>query len=69
MRVDETSGTTSFNWTPVYEECVLIPLSRLHLAIHKIEQTLEGQYPEGQALEAALMVLREFAPPPTQDDE
>ena len=58
MRVDETDGTT------IYEERIYIPLSTLQLAIHKIEQTLEGQYPEGQALEAALMVLREFAPPP-----
>lgn len=31
----------------------------LRLVQHKIEQTLAGQYPEGQALKAALFVVRE----------
>ena len=30
----------------------------LRLAQHKIEQTLEGQYPEGKALKAALFAIR-----------
>jgi hypothetical protein len=31
----------------------------INLAIHKIEQTIAGQYPEGQALQSALEVLKE----------
>jgi hypothetical protein len=31
----------------------------INLAIHKIEQTIAGQYPEGQALQSALEALRD----------
>ena len=34
----------------------------LELARHKIEQTLEGQYGEGQALQAALFVINQAIP-------
>ncbi len=61
------NGTTEFKWTPVYEECVYVPVAVLRLVIHKIEQSLEGQYPEGQALEAALGILHPYVPQDTAD--
>lgn len=58
----KTDGTSGVKWTPIYEECIYVPVSVLRLAIHKIEQTKEGQYPKGQALDAALGVLRRYLP-------
>ena len=54
-----TNNTSSPKWTPIYEECVYIPISRLEHAIHEIEQTLDGQYPEGQALKSVLESLQQ----------
>ena len=60
LEIKTTDSTGGVNWTPVYEECIYIPRSRIEHAIHKIEQTLKGEYPEGQALEAALASLRAY---------
>ena len=52
LRQAEKKGGDAMRRAEILEETA-------HLAIHKIEQTLAGQYREGQALKAALFALRE----------
>ncbi len=56
----ETHSTTGPDFRLITEKCVYVPISVLKLVIHKMEQTSKGQYSEGQALDAALQVLRPF---------